>query len=129
MNTEIGFTPTSAYLNLPVTFDRNRLVRFELLLDGTVVRSFDLPLAAGEPDYWVHLDLRPFAGHSVGLRAAAKPDGGPDPERAVEFADAMGLVHQSETAEHLDGLYRERLRPQFHFTAPRGWINDPNGLV
>lgn len=29
----------------------------------------------------------------------------------------------------MNGLYAERFRPQFHFTARENWLNDPNGCV
>jgi len=28
-----------------------------------------------------------------------------------------------------DVTFDEQYRPQFHYTVPRGWINDPIGLV
>ena len=61
--------------------------------------------------------LRPFQG----VRLTVVADG-------VETGALAALV-QSETPVGMDDLYREKYRPQFHFTSRRGWNNDPNGLV
>jgi sucrose-6-phosphate hydrolase SacC (GH32 family) len=37
--------------------------------------------------------------------------------------------NQADTFPGQDKLYKEKLRPQFHFSSKRGWNNDSNGLM
>jgi fructan beta-fructosidase len=105
-----------AFLNLPVKTGAKKR-RLELVVEGKVVRASNVELAPAEPDFWAPMDVRSFTGKKGLLRV--KGGGGPGLEAA-------------ETGESIKGgenLYREPLRPQFHFTQKRGWCNDPNGLV
>ena len=83
---------------------------------GEVLRHFDIDLADGAGDYQVFSDLQPFLGQRL----------------TVEFegsgAASLDGLQLAAEAVPPDGLYREQLRPQFHFSSRRGWNNDPNGL-
>ena len=110
------------YLILPVRRRPDTGARGEpdghmrLRAGGEVVRHFDIGLADGAGDYQVFSDLQPFLGQCL----------------TVEFegSGAASLDGLQLAAEPVppDGLYREQLRPQFHFSSRRGWNNDPNGL-
>ena len=113
-------------LRRSITVDRQYLVlpvakgpmsgHLRLRDESGTVREFDIRLADGAGDYQVFSDLEPYRGAKL----------------TVEY--------EGDTAASLDGIfladepvdpgeiYRERLRPQFHFSSRRGWNNDPNGL-
>ncbi|MCX8155388.1 MAG: GH32 C-terminal domain-containing protein [Verrucomicrobiae bacterium] len=106
------------YLHLPV---KNGAPKrwVSLLVEGRVERDFDLELADAAPDWWAYVELRPFAGKSVVVQV----------DRLREDSQALALMEQGDELKGTHPLYREPLRPQFHFSARRGWLNDPNGLV
>lgn len=95
------------------------LRRIELRVDGELVNTFDAELAAGEPAWFAPLDLGPWRGRTLELRAEALP---------TALAALPGFQLRDERPDTAQ-LYREPLRPQVHFTPRRGYINDPNGLV
>jgi fructan beta-fructosidase len=109
---------TKRYLNLPVKHGAARR-RMDVLIDGKLVRQFEIELADEEPDYWVFLDIACFHGkqgtlwvNSLGRRS-----------RAFE------LIYQDDAIKEAKTFYREKNRQQFHFSSKRGWNNDTNGMV
>lgn len=112
------FTVNAAYLHLPVTNGApRRLMRF--LVDGKMVRQFEIELAEGEPDFWTYTEVSDFRGKTLRVEADRLRDG----------STALDALRLADAWPQADTMYRETWRPQFHFTPARGWTNDPNGLV
>lgn len=111
-------TVEKRYLNLPVKTGATKR-RVSFVVDGQTAREFEIELADAEPEFWVFLDLAPFRGKSAVIRV----------DKLHEDSKALSVIEQADTLRGAENLYREPLRPQFHFTSRRGWNNDPNGLV
>ena len=111
---ELSLKVRCRYLNLPVSHEveRSRLTfRAKGVDDLNVVARL-----SANPEYWVFKDISAYRGKTLTITF----DG---PE------DALMQVYQSDSIRDAASIYRERNRPQFHFTTKRGWINDPNGCI
>ena len=105
------------YLNLPVKNGAPKR-KMVVLVDGKPAREFNIELADAAPDWWAPMDVRAFKGRRITLCVNQLPEG----------SSGLNDIEQDDTLKGAENLYREKLRPQFHFTPRRGWTNDPNGL-
>ncbi|MEI6073671.1 MAG: glycoside hydrolase family 32 protein [Verrucomicrobiae bacterium] len=116
------------FLNFPVkTGAAKRQVNVSV--DGTQVRSFIVELADGSPDWWAPLDVTAWSGKKLTVCVDARPVTSKVEDAVPLRSNALDALRQSDTPADSEDLYRETLRPQLHFSARRGWLNDPNGLV
>ena len=106
------------WLLLPVQ-NGGQKCKVEVRSGAEVLRFFDIELAEGEPDWWAPLDAGAWQGKTLTLWA----------DKLAAGSKGLENVRTAEEAMPKEGLYREPLRPQLHFSPRRGWNNDPNGLV
>jgi sucrose-6-phosphate hydrolase SacC (GH32 family) len=85
---------------------------------GEVVREFPIEAADKEPDWWASFDISEWHGKPLTIEV----------DRLAKDSRFLSSIEQSDAPKGQENLYREPLRQQFHFSATRGWINDPNGL-
>lgn len=109
------FRVEKRYLNIPVDMDQERQ-KVHFILDHDTLTYAAVRIANGQPDYWVFKDVSPWKGKKLTLTFAGNVKG-------------IEAIYQSDQFAGEDSLYKEKNRPQFHFTSRRGWNNDPNGLV
>lgn len=106
----LTFVAEAPYLVFPV----NSLAKKKRLcfwIDGKLVYDLLFPLDYVHPAFECPLDIRRFQGKTVCI--------------TCDQDMPLRLDQREEAACSYDGNYR----PYAHFTAKRGWLNDPNGLV
>jgi len=117
-NMERRFRISNRYLNIPI---KNGAAKREVttLVDGKVIVKNTIELAESDPDWWAFMDVGEWSGKTVTIRV----------DKLREDSPALKMIGQGNEIQGAGNLYQEPLRGRFHFSARRGWLNDPNGMV
>ncbi len=89
--------------------------------NGRWYHEFEIELAESADDisFYASYDVHKFIGQKMKFKA----------EKIRKQSHGLDLIKQSDILSDSVDVYKEKYRPQFHFSPRRGWTNDPNGLV
>ena len=106
------------YLLLPVK-DGGLQTWFRIESEGNIEYEFVIELVEENPDFYACLNVEKWRGKTLTLVA----------ERTREGSRPFAGIPQSDERPDAETAYKEKYRPQYHFSPRFGWTNDPNGLV
>ncbi|MFC1600936.1 GH32 C-terminal domain-containing protein [Candidatus Sumerlaeota bacterium] len=118
MSREKEFVVSNKYLILPIQ-NEGEGGNLKFSVDEKLILDYDLILASNpeSADWYAFFSIERFKGKQARVVVSKATEAG------------FALVKQSDTIPGEENFYKERLRPQFHFTSKTGWLNDPNGLI
>jgi fructan beta-fructosidase len=133
---EIKIKKGQIFLNLPVN-SSDRLLRVTIRLEGKALDRFTINLATEKPEFWTFFDVTAYQGKTLTIEAENAPrffprqtsEDNENSARPVLNGNILESIFADSRFPGQDSLYKESGRPQIHFTAQRGWINDPDGLI
>ena len=107
---------TGKYIIFPVS-NKGQRGRMTIFVGDQLVHNLDCDFPPNKDaiNWWTYLDMSEYIGKTAKVVAKAAPE-------------ICALIESSDEIRHLQPLYDEALRPQFHMSQMRGWNNDPNGM-
>jgi len=107
------------YLHIPIKDDAPE-VRLLVKIDGEQpYHPITVKLAQGNPDWNGMISVEQWMGRKLTIV----------PEKPQAETGWIRNMTLSDRLPDEESVYKEKYRPQFHFAARRGWINDVNGPV
>lgn len=137
MKREIKIQKGQTYLNFPVN-NSDRSLRTTIILEGKALDRFTINLAQENPMFWTYFDISNYQGKTITIEieipqqnsTSQSTQPAVNPVEIPAFnTKGLNLIFADSKFPGQDSLYKEKDRPQVHFSADRGWINDPNGLI